>query len=74
MLLYFVSFLLVLGGTVVLLIWAVRRFGTNPQSRSDDPVEILRARYARGEIGRDEFERIRDDLDRRASTGEGLSR
>ncbi len=29
---------------------------------SDDPVEILKARYAKGEIGREEFERMRREI------------
>ncbi len=35
-----------------------------PQGRSDntDPLEILRQRYARGDIDRDQFERMRQDL------------
>lgn len=36
------------------------RHGTSTDA--EDPVEILRKRYARGEIGREEFERVRQDL------------
>lgn len=40
--------------------------GAGPGSSRDEALETLRQRYARGEIGREEFLRIRDDLrDRR---------
>lgn len=38
------------------------RESTRPAERPTDAVELLRARYARGEIDRDEFLRVRDDL------------
>ncbi len=64
MLLYFLFFMLVLVGVALLMIWAVRRFGGGLGSGREDPIEVLRARYARGEIGREEFERIREELSR----------
>jgi putative membrane protein len=33
-----------------------------PANQLDDSVEIAKHRYARGEIGRDEYERLRHDL------------
>lgn len=36
--------------------------GTSPVGRDKKAVEILEQRYARGEINRQEFEQIRDDL------------
>ena len=36
--------------------------GGGGHADQDDPNEILRRRYARGEISRDEFERMRDEL------------
>ena len=57
------------GVVVGLIIWAVQ---SAPRRRADQPtdagsadrspLDIARGRYARGEIGRDEFERIRQDL------------
>ena len=35
-------------------------YGNSP--RSDRSLDVLRERYAKGEIGRDEFERMRRDL------------
>lgn len=32
--------------------------------REEDPLEILKRRYARGEITREEYERMREDLKR----------
>jgi len=66
--------LLVLAGVALLVIWAVRRSGGGLGSGREDPMEILRARYARGEVGCEEFERMREDLARTSSTREELPR
>lgn len=50
---------LVIAGLVLGIRWLVR-FG--PRSASDSALEILRQRYARGEINREEFEAKRRDL------------
>jgi putative membrane protein len=50
---------LIVAGIVLGLRW-LSRLGT-PQ-RSDAALEILRQRYARGEIGREEFEAKKRDL------------
>jgi putative membrane protein len=58
-------FLLLLIGGVVALIVLLARQGPDTQARpagEDEPLRILRERYARGEITREEFLAIRDDL------------
>jgi putative membrane protein len=50
---------LVLAGLVLLVRWLFPRV----QARSSDPaLEVLRRRYAQGEISREEFETRRRDL------------
>ena len=59
-----------LGGSIWMLIWIaalvvmvwliVRRPDDRP--RADDAQAILRARFARGELSQEEFERARDAL------------
>ena len=60
-----------LVGFIVLVIWAVRRLTSGSaetgtqihQSRNDQsPLDILNARYARGEITRDEYQAMKADL------------
>jgi putative membrane protein len=51
---------LVLVGLVLLVRWLWGRTG-QPRGQ-DSPLEILKRRYARGEITREEFESIRRDL------------
>jgi putative membrane protein len=55
---------LVLAGIVVLIVWAVRRFSTpsNPPNSGPSPREILQARYARGEITREQYQQMLSDL------------
>jgi uncharacterized membrane protein len=62
---------LLLGAVVFLGIWLWRRFGasqavaswTQPQAtRQPAAREILQARYARGELTREEYQRMVEDL------------
>lgn len=60
--------LLFWGGLLALVFLAVRGFGTGSRDRTQrtsEPtaLEILKARYARGEITREEYEQIRRDLE-----------
>ncbi len=59
--------LAIIVGIVVLIVWAVRRFtnGTsswNQSSGNQSPREILQARYARGEITREQYQQMLSDL------------
>ena len=59
--------LAILIGIVILIIWAVKRFtsGTtnwNQSSGNQSPREILQARYARGEITREQYQQMLGDL------------
>jgi putative membrane protein len=58
---FFLFWGLVLVGLVLLVRWL---WGQNPPALrgQDSPLEILKRRYARGEITREEFESIRRDL------------
>ena len=62
--------LLIFAGIILFAIWAVTRLTSSERGRSsgsansaEDPLVILQRRYARGEIGRDDYERIRSDLE-----------
>jgi len=56
--------ILVIVGVVLLIRWAVRSGGRGGEDRerTRDPLTILKERYAKGEITREEFERIKADL------------
>jgi len=59
--------LAILVGIVLLIVWAVKRFssnagGSNQFSSNQSPREILQARYARGEITRDQYQQMLADL------------
>jgi putative membrane protein len=68
MLLMLVFWLLLIGGAGALVVWVVRRLATYPRGGQppfappDEALEVLRQRYAKGEISREEYERIRQDL------------
>lgn len=57
------------GVVIFLVVWVVRAFTNNPGSmqspfitRSDNAREILDQRYARGEITREQYETMKQDL------------
>ncbi len=61
--------LLIFVGIILLAVWAIARWTgserlrpSNPSGSQEDPLTILQRRYARGEITREEYERIRSDL------------
>ena len=56
---------LIFWGVLALLIYVAVRATINrvgSDSKSSDPVDILRRRYARGEIDKEEFDRRMKDL------------
>ena len=59
MLMMLLFWVLVIAGLVVGIRWLVSQ---GRESRSDSALEILRERYARGEINTDEFEAKKKDL------------
>jgi len=57
--------LLVMVGFVVLIVWAIAAVGRGGMSRESQrptPLDILRERYARGEITQQEFEQAKKTL------------
>jgi putative membrane protein len=60
-----VFWLLVVVGIVLLLVWAVRQVthrGPTGASGGSRALEIVQERYARGEITREQYEKMRRDL------------
>ena len=55
--------LLLIGVIAYALGWRPQFTQTRPTQNSQTPLEILNARYARGEIGREEYEQMRRDLE-----------
>ena len=64
-----VLLVLLIGGAVVAVVWFARRgsgglnLGQQQETfAGEDPLEVLRRRYARGEISREEYQAMREDL------------
>jgi len=51
---------------ILFIVWAVKEIGGSRESRkeSDAALEILKQRYAKGEISREEFEAKKSDLNK----------
>lgn len=55
--------LVLIGIVAYALGWRPQIDQTGPAQRSDSALDILKERYVRGEINREEFDRIRRDLE-----------
>lgn len=63
MFLHFFFWILITIGVVLLIVWIVRQPGRYERGRGEEsPLDILRRRYARGEISKEEFERMKKDI------------
>jgi len=52
------------GGIIALVVWLIVRITRRDSvsGRRSDPLETAKERYARGEINKEEFDRIKRDL------------
>jgi putative membrane protein len=65
-----IMMVLVWGGIIAVIVWAVSRLAGDREKRGGDqrklegpsPLDIAKERYARGEITREQFEQLRHDL------------
>ena len=55
--------LLLIGGIAYALGWRPQFNETRPDHTRQTPLELLKARYARGEISREEYEQVRRELE-----------
>jgi len=66
MLLMILFWVLVIGGVVALVVGFTRagqgQTGPRPAAPNQTPLDILQARYAKGEITKEQFEEMRRDL------------
>lgn len=54
--------LVIAGGIAYALGWRPQFNQTKPNQTSQTPLELLKARYARGEISREQYELMKQDL------------
>jgi putative membrane protein len=54
---------LVIGGIAYALGWRPQVNQTGPTQTGQTPLELLKERYARGEISQEEFDQMRRDLE-----------
>jgi putative membrane protein len=59
----FIFFMAVIAGIVFLIVWLVKRVGnTTTDKTGSRSLEILKERYARGEITKEQYENMAKDL------------
>jgi putative membrane protein len=52
----------IIVGIILLVKWIVQQNRPGGQQQGENSLEILKKRYARGEIDKEEYDRIRKDL------------
>ncbi len=54
---------LIIGGIALMVVWLVRNGNVNSRTSSESTIEILKTRYARGEITKDQFDEMKQVLE-----------
>ena len=54
--------IILLAGVVLLILWAINSAGKGRSQAGEAAIDILKKRYASGEITREEFERMKHDI------------
>ena len=60
----FIFFIAIIIGIIFLIVWLVRRASYSGESmpKTNEAIEILKERYARGEITKKEFEDVKKEI------------
>lgn len=58
----FIGMIAFLALVIAGIVWLVRQTGTSGSQGSNSALEILKTRYAKGELTRDEFEKMKKDI------------
>ena len=59
----FIFFVLIVIGVILLIVWLVRRTGYNITDKtSTRSLEILKERYAKGELTKEQYENMKKEL------------
>lgn len=60
---HFIFWILIIVGVILLVLWLVRQGGkTSGGHAGESSLDILQKRYAKGEIGKEEYERMKKDI------------
>ncbi|MGM0366390.1 MAG: SHOCT domain-containing protein [Actinomycetota bacterium] len=66
MIFFFIFIIAIIIAIILLIVWLVKKAsynsGGSPRPQTKNALELLKERYARGEITKDEFETIKKDI------------
>jgi putative membrane protein len=60
---HFIFWTMVVIGVILLIVWIVRQTGRRTGGHAEETaLDILKKRYARGEITKEEYEKVKKDI------------
>ena len=60
---HFLFWILVVVGVILLIVWVVRQKGKRTDDQAEETaLDILKKRYARGEITKEEYDKVKKDI------------
>ena len=61
---WFIFFILIVAGIIILITWASKRTSFIPvkENYKNNTLDLLKERYAKGEIKKEEFEIVKKDV------------